>query len=451
MADVFDDTEPPIVDGDLLEAAKENIQPLAAGRRVTALSAILSTPHAQRESRLAAARTRLRINVDLALADPDDPDADPLDAYSRLVAWTVENYPQGHSAESGLLELLEEATRVLKDDRAGRWRADVRYLKLWVLYAGYVEKPAIIYKFCLVNEIGTAHALLYEEFATVLERAGRKAEADEAYLLGIARKAAPVERLQNKHREFQKRMMSSINAAAATTTPEPAAPSASSSSSTRRALAEASSSSSSSSSRTRASRTGSARTPGQLATPSPAPSVPRPNGRMQVFVDPSGADAENDPSAAAPWPELGTRKSRVKENVPEVRKAAGTTLRTAGRSSRAASGSRIPVYRDPEPGAAAEMPPPPVPSLASAPAPAAKKSALVVFRDEEDGADAPATPAFTPYRDEEPSSPTHAASATAMRPKAVGPHKNVLGLTEAEALRKDPFKNYEAGERPADE
>lgn len=173
MADVFDDTEPPIVDGDLLEAAKENIQPLAAGRRVTALSAILSTPHAQRESRLAAARTRLRINVDLALADPDDPDADPLDAYSRLVAWTVENYPQGHSAESGLLELLEEATRVLKDDRAGRWRADVRYLKLWVLYAGYVEKPAIIYKFCLVNEIGTAHALLYEEFATVLERAGR--------------------------------------------------------------------------------------------------------------------------------------------------------------------------------------------------------------------------------------------------------------------------------------
>lgn len=232
----------------------------------------------------------------------------------------------------------------------------------------------------------------------------RKAEADEAYLLGIARKAAPVERLQNKHREFQKRMMSSINAAAATTTtPEPAAPSASSSSSTRRALAEAPSSSSSS--RTRASRTGSARTPGQLATPSPAPSAPRPNGRMQVFVDPSGADAENDPSAAAPWPELGTRKSRVKENVPEVRKAAGTTLRAAGRSSRAAtaaaSGSRIPVYRDPEPGAAAEMPPPPVPSPAAAAASAAKKSALVVFRDEEDGVETPATPAFTPYRDEE--------------------------------------------------
>lgn len=170
MADVFDDNAPVIVDGDVLEAAKENIQPLAAGRRVTALAGILSTPHAQREGRLAAARTRHRMNVEIALEDEDD---DPLEAYSRFVYWTVENYPQGHSAESGLLELLEEATRALKDDRDGKWRDDLRYLKLWVLYATYVEKPAIIYKFLEVNEIGTSHALLYEEFATVLERAGR--------------------------------------------------------------------------------------------------------------------------------------------------------------------------------------------------------------------------------------------------------------------------------------
>ena len=168
--DVFQDNGPPIVDCDVLEAAKENIQPIAKGRKATALSAILSTPHAKRESRLASARTRLRINVEVALEDEDD---DPLDAYCRFVDWTVENYPQGHSAESGLLELLEEATRVLRDDRDGVWKDDLRYLKLWVLYASYVEKPAIIYKFCLVNEIGTSHTQLYEEFAIALERAGR--------------------------------------------------------------------------------------------------------------------------------------------------------------------------------------------------------------------------------------------------------------------------------------
>lgn len=174
MSDVFLDEPdaPAIVDCDVLEAAKENIQPLASGRRVTALSAIFSTPHAQRESRLADARRRHRANVEIAMEDEDD-DADPLEAYSRFVFWTVENYPQGHSAESGLLELLEEATRVLRDDRDGRWRGDLRYLKLWTLYASYVDKPTIIYKYLLVNEIGTSHALFYEEYAVALERANR--------------------------------------------------------------------------------------------------------------------------------------------------------------------------------------------------------------------------------------------------------------------------------------
>lgn len=169
--DVFVDSTESIVDCDVLEAAKENIQPIAKGRRVTALSAILSTPHAQRDNRLAAARNRHRINVEVALEDEDD---DPLEAYCRFVDWTVESYPQGHSAESGLLELLEEATRVLKNDRDGKWKDDIRYLRLWVLYASYVEKPAIIFKFCMVNEIGTTHALLYEEFASALEKAGRR-------------------------------------------------------------------------------------------------------------------------------------------------------------------------------------------------------------------------------------------------------------------------------------
>jgi len=168
--DVFQDNLPVIVDCDVLEAAKENIQPLASGRRVTALSAILSTPHAHREAKLSATRTRLRINVEVALDDDED---DPLEAYCRLVYWTVENYPEGHSAESGLLELLEEATRALKDNRNGRWRGELKYLKLWMLYASFVEKSTDIYMFLIANEIGTSFALLYEEYAAVLERNGR--------------------------------------------------------------------------------------------------------------------------------------------------------------------------------------------------------------------------------------------------------------------------------------
>lgn len=186
----------------------------------------------------------------------------------------------------------------------------------------------------------------------------------------------PLDRLASKHREFQKRMMASValppppfaTDTSSATDIYPAAPSTS----RRVALAE-----SSSSTRTRPARSGSTR-----AVPSAGGDVfsapadaPRPNGRIPVFVAPSGV--EEEPVEAAPWPELGTLKMRTKENVPEVRKAAGTKLRQP-RSARAAStstASRIPVYRDPEP--AADMPPPAAPGHKKA------KSTIAVFRDEE--------------------------------------------------------------------
>ncbi|CDO70466.1 hypothetical protein BN946_scf184569.g9 [Trametes cinnabarina] len=471
MSDVFNE-EPPalsIVDCDVLEAAKENIQPLASGRRVTALSAILSTPHAQRESRLADARRRHRANVEIAMEDDDD-DADPLEAYSRFVYWVVENYPQGHSAESGLLELLEEATRVLRDDRGGKWRGDLRYLKLWTLYASYVDKPTIIYKYLFVNEIGTSHALFYEEYAMALERAGRRVEADETYMLGIARKATPLERLEAKHREFQKRMMASPSLPSSSFAPTSSdtfdsSLTGSTPAARRRALREpsaSSSSSSSSASRTRSTRAGSTRTPPVSQDVFAAPAAPRPNGRMPIFVDPSG-DAENDPDQATnptPWPELGTRKARIKENTVEVSKAAGSTLRQAGKK-RVASGSKISVFRDPGPeeGTSGDMPPPPVPASKKDKSKPSSKNSVAIFRDgdEQESAAVPAvssTPKFVPFKDEEDGTPTASSSTvppTAMKSKPAPAVKPVAMSAEAEALRKDPFKNYSPDEKPVDD
>lgn len=161
-----------IVDCDLLEASKENIQPLQKGRRVTALSAVLSTPHPQRETQREAIKSEWRASIASALQG----DGDPLEAFTSFVSWTLEAYPQGHSAESGLLELLEEATRVLLSHptrNQPKYLNDPRYLALWILYAGYVEKPAVVYAFLLANEVGSMCASLYEEYAAVLERSGR--------------------------------------------------------------------------------------------------------------------------------------------------------------------------------------------------------------------------------------------------------------------------------------
>ncbi|KAJ7666035.1 Mad3/BUB1 homology region 1-domain-containing protein [Mycena polygramma] len=416
--DVFASDTPSIVDFDVLEAAKENVQPLAAGRRATALSAILSTPHAQRESKLAATRNRLRINVEIALEDEED---DPLEAYCRLVNWTVENYPQGHSAESGLLELLEEATRVLKDNRDGRWLGEMKYLKLWLLYASFVEKPTIIYNFLIANEIGTNFALLYEENAAVLERDGRRKEADDAYLLGIARRAAPLDHLKVRHSDFQKRMMC---AAALPAAPAPVVDT------TRAAL-----------------RTTSAASTSSLPAHTPASRGIAPsNARLQVFVDPGSEHAD---AAGNAFPDVGTRKSRVRENVPETKKMAGSTIRQPGKTKRLASGtatSSIVPYVDPE---ADTMPPPPVPATKARdviPRTPSKNQIQPFVDDEVDASRAgvSSTPRFIPFQDEPDAvSPTKSTPApeSVMKVKKAD-MQEPAPLSEAEALRRDPLKNY---------
>lgn len=90
--------------------------------------------------------------------------------------------------------------------------------------------------------------------------------------------------------------------------------------------------------------------PQDVFTVPSAPPIPRPNARMEIYVDdPNSAPVETE---TAPWPDIGTRKSRVKENLVEVSKAAGTTLRQAGKSRRDVAGRapKMAVYRDPEGG-----------------------------------------------------------------------------------------------------
>ena len=194
---------------------------------------------------------------------------------------------------------------------------------------------------------------------------------------------------------------------------------------------------------------------GLVSTPS-VPVQPRPNARPQVFVDPDGSEGRAaQVEETVSFPDVGTRKTRIKENVKEVSKMGGTTLKQAGKSKRVASSGAAPrfvPFRDPGPDENVNekefMPPPPVPANPSrrshdgavpqTPSRRAgfvpfkdpdaevqvqtpsRKAGIVPFRDTEpeaqqtpsrrttfvpfrdtDGEDpAPSTPKFTPYRDE---------------------------------------------------
>jgi len=85
--------------------------------------------------------------------------------------------------------------------------------------------------------------------------------------------------------------------------------------------------------------------------------VSRNNSRLEIFVDPTGEETNSNNTNE--WSDLGTRKTRIKENAPEVKKMVGSTIRQPGKSKRLAaasvigtgtSSSGISVFRDPAPG-----------------------------------------------------------------------------------------------------
>jgi hypothetical protein len=133
---------------------------------------VLFTPAMVDVAQLEKTRQTYRAQLSSAVSE----DEDPLAAYERFVKWTIDNYPPELIPNSGLLELLEEAIRQFKDDES--YKGDLRYTKLWMLYAAYVDDNRTnaagqVYKYLVQNSIGTVYAQVYEEYAAYLERAGR--------------------------------------------------------------------------------------------------------------------------------------------------------------------------------------------------------------------------------------------------------------------------------------
>lgn len=112
-------------------------------------------------------RLSYRAQLDQALQE----DEDPLAAYDTFIKWTLSSYSGDLISRSGLVELLEEVTRTFKDDAT--YKRDLRYLKMWCMYASAVEHPALVLEFVLRQGIGTGYAQVYEDYALALEQIGR--------------------------------------------------------------------------------------------------------------------------------------------------------------------------------------------------------------------------------------------------------------------------------------
>eukprot|EP01018_Ginkgo_biloba_P032212 Gb_18619 [translate_table: standard] len=184
-------------DGNEWETYKENVKPLKGGRKVKLLNEALKAQQDNSfKQSLLDKRRKLIEDIDEYSGD------DPLQPWIECIKWVRESFPSGGD-QSGLLSIYEQCVRSFWNDK--RYRDDFRYLKTWLEYADQCVDPEVVYSFLDVNDIGQDHSLFYTRYATCLELNNKLKKADEIYRLGIARRARPLEKLENAHRNFRAR------------------------------------------------------------------------------------------------------------------------------------------------------------------------------------------------------------------------------------------------------
>ncbi len=326
-----------LIDFDIIETHKENIQSLPGGRSARALVSIFSPSPFNKQSSPTRSDTRnlndaIRQEYEkeiIAIAEYDD----PLDIYDRYVKWTLSAYPSAQATpESQLLQLLERATKAFLP--SSHYKNDPRYLKLWLHYIRlFSDTPRETFAFLARHNIGEGLALFYEEFAAWLEGAGRWTQAEEVYKLGLEREARPTERLLRKFGEFQHRSQQRPQNSDEPTSP--ALPTV------RPALAEKIDPFAAAPPRSTDPQA--ARLPAAV----PGGSTSR-SGRQKlaIFSDSSlagsGAKDGTDESAKG-WENIGSLQDRKKENTIEARPWAGETL-NGGR--KVAAAPKMMVFKD---------------------------------------------------------------------------------------------------------
>lgn len=329
-----------LINFDIIETHKENIQSLPGGRSAKQLASVLSplpsgrptdansTPSLEETKTLNDA-IRHEYEIELqAIGDSDD----PLDIYDRYVRWTLNAYPSAQATpQSQLLPLLERATKTFLT--TSHYKNDPRYLKLWLHYIRlFSDSPRETFAFLARHGIGEGLGLFYEEFATWLEGAGRWIQADEVYKLGIERDARPAERLVRKYDQFQQRFE-----ARPQVENEPNSPALLT---VRPALAakidpfaSAHRSDNPQAARQQNGVGGAATTTSRSGKP-----------KMAIFSDTDSAQPPPATNTTNGWDSIGSMKERKKENTIEARPWAGEKLKAG---AKVGTVPKMDIFKDP--------------------------------------------------------------------------------------------------------
>ncbi|KAK8089151.1 hypothetical protein PG997_004112 [Apiospora hydei] len=326
-----------LINFDVIEGQKENIQSLPGGRSARKLAELYSPSPLHKLSTPTPSDTRdindcIRAEYEAEVANLAESD-DPLDIFERYVRWTFDAYPSAQATpQSQLHTLLERATKSFIG--SAQYRNDPRYLKLWMHYIHFFsDAPRETFVFLSRHSIGETLALYYEEYAAWLEGVGRWNQAEEVYKLGIEREARPTARLLRKFGEFEQRRAQQQE--------ETDAPSSPALPTVRPALA-AKVDPFAAAARAAAADPQAPRAGAAAAGPSAKPA----KSKLAIFSDADAAPPVVSAmgSGSKGWDTIGSLADRKKENTMSPKPWAGETLQAGGKKN---EGPKMPVFRDP--------------------------------------------------------------------------------------------------------
>jgi hypothetical protein len=179
-------------DGPQWELSKENAAPLERGRNVKELE---KRKQETAEERL---QSEKRMQHYERLVETEE---DPLIHWLSYIKFHQDAYPSNTHDQ---FLLMERCTRALIGNPA--YANDVRFIRVCVTYADKTQFPGDVFKYLHSQHVGTTTALFWIAWAWVAENKGDYAFAEKVYLKGLAREAAPLKLLQQRHKQFQRRM-----------------------------------------------------------------------------------------------------------------------------------------------------------------------------------------------------------------------------------------------------
>ncbi len=217
------------------EQMKENAAPLAQGRNVQKLSHALSTPQCTSSSHQGHAREGdknirnferlIRPTEKFAsmYSECDPPmrnnqedvsridgllqkcgihhDSDPMVDWARYIKYHEETYPSDTHAQ---FLLMERCTQALFHHP--KYRNDVRFIRVCVLYADRTSDPHEQFKIFHKHTIGSEVAIFWLAWAWVAETKKDFPFAEKIFKKAIQKKAKPEKIISQRYNQFQRRM-----------------------------------------------------------------------------------------------------------------------------------------------------------------------------------------------------------------------------------------------------